>query len=486
MDIYSQMFRKKSLNELIGGANSAPLPRTLGAFELTFLGIGAIIGTGIFLLTALGAERAGPGLLLSFLIAGMVCVFAALAYAELTAMAPVAGSAYSFAYLSVGEWLAWLVGWNLILEYTAAAAAVAAGWAGYINGLLSQVGLALPYWLQSGFFVGQAPDGSPGGINLLAIVLVFLVTLLLVKGTRESARVNAVLVGAKLIGLLVFVCITLLFFNVENLTPFMPYGFWAETQDGLSRGVLAAASLIFFAYVGFDAVSTAAEETVNPQRNIPIGVVASIVICTLIYLLVILSALGAVHYTELAGNPEPLAYVMRAVGYEQLGNVIALVAIFALPTVIMVMLYGQSRIFFVMARDGLISPSLTRLHPRHGTPARLSWLTAVVVAVLAGVLPLDEIAEMSNTGTLFAFMVVALAVVVLRIQSPEIKRPFRCPWVYLIAGLAFAGCLLLFISLPMDSIVRFLVWSLLGVAVYVGYGFRHSVKAMPIAASSGQ
>lgn len=462
--------RIKSLQDLTRGAERAPLHRTLGAFELTFLGIGAIIGTGIFLLTALGAERAGPGLLLSFFIAGLVCVFAALAYAELTAMAPVAGSAYSFAYLSVGEWLAWLVGWNLILEYTAAAAAVAAGWAGYINGLLAHYDLALPLWLRTGYFTNT----ETGGINLLAVLLVGFIAALLVRGTRESARLNAFLVGAKLIGLLIFIAVTVTFFSPDKLSPFMPYGFWATEQDGLVRGVLAAASLIFFAYVGFDAVSTAAEETVNPQRNIPIGVIASIVICTLIYLLVILSALGAVHYKALAGNPEPLAYVMRTLGYEQLGNVIALIAIFALPTVIMVMLYGQTRIFFVMARDGLIPRSLTRLHTRYHTPARLSWLTAALVAILAGLLPLDQIAEMSNTGTLFAFIVVAIAVMLLRHQQPNWHRPFRCPAVYAVAGIALMGCVLLFISLPANSIERFGIWSLIGLVIYGAYGYRHS------------
>jgi len=467
-------WRVKPLNLLLQQAQKKPLSRTLGAFQLTMLGVGAIIGTGIFVLASVGAERAGPGLLLSFMIAGFVCIFAAMAYAELAAMVPVAGSAYTYSYAAMGELIAWLVGWNLILEYAASAAAVAVGWSGYINGLLLSIGWELPTYLQ----YGGLDQHHPGGvINILAIGLVLAITGLLTLGTKESAIVNAILVCAKLVALCIFIALTLPQVSSVNLTPFMPYGFWSTEIEGINRGVMAAAALIFFAYVGFDAVSTAAEETKNPNRNIPIGLIASISICTIVYLLVILGALGTTPFTQLVGNSEPLAWVMRNLGYEGLGNILAIVAIFALPTVIMIMLYGQSRIFFVMSRDGLLPAIFSRLHARFNTPYLITVITGLVVAIIAGFSSVAEIAELSNTGTLFAFAAVCIGVLILRITQPDRPRPFRCPSVWIVSSIALIGCVGLFFSLPLTAQLRFLIWSAIGIAIYLMYGYRRSPLA---------
>jgi len=467
-------WRVKPLHLLLQQAEAKPLLRSLGAFQLTMLGVGAIIGTGIFVLAAVGAERAGPGLLLSFMIAGFICIFAALVYAELAAMVPVSGSAYTYSYAAMGELVAWIVGWNLILEYAAAAAAVAVGWAGYINGFLASVGWELPLYLQHGAFDHHHPGGI---VNVLAIGLVLFITALLTLGTKESAIFNAILVSAKLIALGIFIALTLPHVSTVNLTPFMPYGFWSSEIDGISRGVMAAAALIFFAYVGFDAVSTASEETKNPNRNIPIGLIASITICTLVYLLVILGALGTTPFTQLVGNSEPLAWVMRNLGYDRLGNILAIVAIFALPTVILIMLYGQTRIFFVMSRDGLLPAIFSRLHARFNTPYFVTAITGLLVAAIAGMSSVDEIAELSNTGTLFAFIAVCIGVLVLRKTQPDRERPFRCPSVWLVAGVALIGCVGLFFSLPLIAQYRFLIWTAIGLAVYFLYGYRRSPLA---------
>ncbi|WP_340678278.1 amino acid permease [Paraglaciecola sp.] len=467
-------WRVKPLNLLLQQAQKKPLTRTLGAFQLTMLGVGAIIGTGIFVLAAVGAERAGPGLLLSFMIAGFICIFAAMAYAELAAMVPVAGSAYTYSYAAMGELIAWLVGWNLILEYAASAAAVAVGWSGYINGLLLSIGWELPVYLQYGGLDHHHPGGV---INILAIGIVLAITGLLTLGTKESAIVNAILVCAKLVALCIFIALTLPQVSSFNLTPFMPYGFWSTEIEGINRGVMAAAALIFFAYVGFDAVSTAAEETKNPNRNIPIGLIASISICTIVYLLVILGALGTTPFTQLVGNSEPLAWVMRHLGYEKLGNILAIVAIFALPTVIMIMLYGQSRIFFVMSRDGLLPPIFSQLHARFNTPYLITIITGLVVATIAGFSSVAEIAELSNTGTLFAFAAVCIGVLILRVTQPDRPRPFRCPSVWIISCVALIGCAGLFFSLPVTAQLRFLIWSAIGLAIYLMYGYKRSPLA---------
>lgn len=462
-------WRIKPVEASIEAAARKGLDRTLGPIQLMLLGVGAVIGTGIFVLTAVGAERAGPGLVLSFVIAATVCGFAALAYAELSAMVPVAGSAYTYSYVVMGEFIAWLVGWNLILEYAVAGAAVAVGWSGYMTGLLHSMGVDVPLSLKAGVFAVQG-----GGVNLIAVGAVTVATALLIIGTRESAYFNSVLVFVKLVALTAFIVIAAPHIDWANFEPFMPYGFGSTEVNGVSKGVMAAAALIFFAYIGFDAVSTAAEEVRNPNRNVPLGLIGTLVVCTTVYVLVAAGAVGTTPYTQLAGNTEPLASILRTLGFPTVGNLVALAAVVALPTVVLMMIYAQTRILFTMSRDGLLPDRLSNLHPRFHTPHVITVITGVFVAVVAGLFSVDEIAELSNTGTLFAFVVVALAVMVLRRTQPDRHRPFRTPAVWVVGPLAVAGCAYLFVSLPRITQGRFWVWTAIGAVVYFLYGYRRS------------
>ncbi len=478
-------WRIKPLDDIIAHAERKALRRTLGPFQLMMLGIGAIIGTGIFVLTSVGAERAGPGLMLSFLIAGTVCAFAALAYAELASMIPVAGSAYTYSYGVMGELVAWIVGWNLILEYAVAASAVAVGWSGYMDGLLKSWGVNLPAAFTAGYFdrKGGGFGTGAGVVNLLAVGIVAVVCALLVRGTRESAAVNTVLVAVKLVALGFFVVIALPNVDWANFSPFMPFGFLShEVFDptlnaDVSKGVMAAAALIFFAYVGFDAVSTAAEETRDPNRNVPLGLIGSLAICTVIYLLVAAGAVGTMPTEELKMSKEPLAEVLRNLGFRRIGDLIGVAAVLALPTVVMMMIFGQVRIFFAMSRDNLLPAKLSTVHPRFGTPWIMTLITGVLVMAVAGFFSVDEIAELSNTGTLLAFIAVSAGVLVLRNTQPLRPRHFRCPAVWIIAPLAVAGCLFLLASVPPKSLLRFAIWNVAGVAVYFFYSRARSPLA---------
>jgi APA family basic amino acid/polyamine antiporter len=485
--------RVKSLDAILATAEKKGLHRTLGAFQLTLLGIGAVIGTGIFVLTAEASQKAGPGMLLSFVIAGFVCAVAALCYSELASMVPVAGSAYTYTYAVMGELLAWMVGWALILEYAVGASAVAVGWSGYFVGLMhNSLGITIPAALAAG------PSGG-GIINLPAVVISLLVTCLLIVGTTESARVNAVLVLVKVTALTIFVAVTVPVMNGAHFEPFMPTGI---------TGVAGAAASIFFAYVGFDAVSTAAEETRNPQRNVPIGLIGSLMFCTVFYLIVAAGAIGATddvafaqpvrdavgtllapgsaeltqRCQELAGmgreplscSREALAHVLRSIGWERLGNLLGLAAFFALPSVVLMMMFGQTRVFFVMARDGLLPEKLASVHPRFRTPHVVTAFTGIVVTLAAAFLPVGKLADYSNSGTLFAFAMVAVAVLVLRRTDPGRKRPFRTPAVLIIAPLAIIGCIYLYLSLPLVAILVLPVWGAVGLLVYFGYSRGHS------------
>jgi len=484
--------RVKSLEAILATAEKKGLQRSLGAFQLTMLGIGAVIGTGIFVLTSEAAQKAGPGMMLSFVIAGFVCAVAALCYAELAAMVPVAGSAYTYTYAVVGELFAWMVGWALILEYAIGASAVAVGWSGYFVGeLQSALHIVIPQWLAVG-------PSQGGVINLPAVGISLLVTFLLVIGTSESARVNAVLVAIKVLALVAFIALTLPVMHTANFTPFTPNG-WGTV------GVVGAASSIFFAYVGFDAVSTAAEETRNPQRNVPIGLIGSLLICTIFYLLVAAGAIGAIGaqpVMSLSGQPlmpgsaelaarctqitasgaimplacshEALAYVLRTIGDVQVGNLIGLAAFLALPSVVLMMMFGQTRIFFVMARDGLLPSALSRVHPRFKTPHVVTLFTGMVVMLMAAFLPVGKLADYSNSGTLFAFAMVAVSVLVLRIKDPGRKRPFRAPALWLVSPLAILGCIGLYAKLPLVAILVLPVWGAVGLVVYFVYSRSHS------------
>jgi basic amino acid/polyamine antiporter, APA family len=480
------MWRVKPLDAILATAEKKSLHRSLGPFQLTMLGIGAIIGTGIFVLTAEAAQKAGPGMMLSFVIAGFVCAVAALCYAEMSAMVPVSGSAYTYSYAVMGELLAWMVGWALVLEYAVAAGAVSVGWSGYVVGLIENAfAIDIPNALVRGPLDG-------GVVNLPAMGIALVVTALLVIGTRESATVNSFLVAIKVTALSLFVVLAVPVMNMENFTPLMPLGF---------AGVSAAAASIFFAYVGFDAVSTAAEETKNPQRNMPIGLIGSLGICTVFYILVsagVIGSVGAQPVTDAAGvglrpgsaeltaacsalgdakvvcSKEALAWTLREIGWPQIGNLIGLAAGLALPSVILMMMFGQTRIFFVMSRDGLLPAVLSKVHPKFHTPHVITVITGVFVALFAAFFPVGVLADVSNSGTLFAFAMVAIAVMVLRRTDPGRKRPFRTPAVYLVAPLAAIGCVYLFFSLSMETQLLFVGWAAVGLVVYFLYGYRKS------------
>ena len=461
---------RKTLASLIDRPSGHALAKTLSWPHLIALGVGAIVGTGIDTLTGVGAERAGPAVILAFAIAGAVCACAALAYAELATMIPAAGSAYTFSYAALGEALAWIVGWSLILEYSLACSTVAVGWSGYLVGWIQSAGITLPAALLAG------PHGG-GIINLPAVVVALGVMGLLVAGTRESATLNIVLVVIKLVALSVFILFALPAFDAANLQPFMPYGFGSiDTGDGVKRGVMAAAAIVFFAFYGFDAVATSAEEAKNPGRDLTIGIVGSMAVCTVIYMLVAVSAVGALPFTRLGNSPEPLALVLRTLGQPVASHLVALAAVIALPSVILVMMYGQSRIFFVMARDGLLPQRLARVSPRSGAPTLITVLTGLAIAAVAGFFRLDEIAVLANAGTLLAFIAVGASLIVLRRTAPDARRLFRCPAPMLVGGLAIAGCLYLLASLPSSTILRFLIWNGVGILIYLAYGRRHSLE----------
>jgi basic amino acid/polyamine antiporter, APA family len=478
--------RVKPLDAILATAARKSLHRSLGPFQLTMLGIGGIIGTGIFVLTAEAAQKAGPGMILAFIIAGFVCAVAALCYAEMAAMVPVSGSAYTYSYAVMGELVAWMVGWALVLEYAIAAGAVSVGWSGYVVGLFqSLTGITVPKALILGPIDG-------GLINVPAMIIALLVTWLLVLGTKESATVNAVLVGIKVAALTLFVVLALPVMNMNNFDPFAPLGF---------AGISAAAASIFFAYVGFDAVSTAAEETKNPQRNMPIGLIGSLGICTIFYMLVaagVIGGVGAQPMLDAAGNAIPtgskelaaacsaigdakvvcskeaLAWTLREIGWPQIGNLLGLAAGLALPSVILMMMFGQTRIFFVMSRDGLLPAVFSKVHPRYKTPHVVTVMTGIFVAIFAALFPVGALADISNSGTLFAFAAVSIAVLVLRRTDPGRKRPFRTPAVAIVAPLATLGCLYLFFSLSTYTVTLFFTWAAVGLVVYYLYGYRKS------------
>ncbi|PTR16525.1 amino acid/polyamine/organocation transporter (APC superfamily) [Nitrosospira sp. Nsp2] len=482
--------RVKSLDHILELAQRKGLKRQLGAFDLTMLGIGAIIGTGIFVLTSVAAEKAGPGMMYSFVISGFVCALTALVYSEIAAMVPVAGSAYTYSYAVFGELIAWMVGWALILEYAIAAAAVAVGWSGYINGFLHEIGYGLPLFLTAGPFdtvllAGDTTPGattattSAGGFNILAFLVSLLVTLLLITGTGKSAKFTALLVIVKIVALAAFIVLALPAVNSVNFEPMLPNG-WGTPFSGV--GVLGAAASIFFAYVGFDAVSTAAEETKNPNRNVPIGLIGSLTVCTLIYLVVAYAAVGAVGSQpggELSLSKEPLAFVLREVGYPTVGNWVASAAIIALPSVVLMMIYGQTRVLFTMSRDGLMPAVFSHIHPRFHTPHVVTLVTGAAVALFAALFPVGTLADISNSGTLFAFFMVALGVMVLRRREPGRHRPFRTPMIWLVGPTAMAGCALLFVSLGWGTIRLFLAWATIGLILYFGYARRRSHLANP-------
>jgi APA family basic amino acid/polyamine antiporter len=457
-----QLFRRKPVEALL--ADAAPheggLKRALGAFELTLLGIGAIIGAGIFVLTGVGASYAGPGLVLSFVLAGFACAMAALCYAEFASMIPVAGSAYSYSYATMGELIAWIIGWDLVLEYAVAAAAVAAGWSHYLTVILDGLGIHLPSAL------AHAPGTMPGAIiNLPALLVVLGITAILYVGVQESARINSIIVGIKLFAVLVVIAVGIFFVKPANWSPFLPLG-WG--------GVLRGAAYIFFAYIGFDAVSTAAEEVVDPQRALPIGILTSLGVCTVLYIAVAGVLTGMVPM-KLIDLDAPLASAFVTRGLNFAAGVISVGAVAGLTSVLLVLLLGQARIFYAISRDGLLPPAFSRVHPVYKTPSMPTILTGVAVGLTAGLVPIKEIAELTNIGTLFAFVLVCLGVWILRSVEPSMRRPFKTPLVPIVPILGASACILMMLGLGETTWLRFFIWLGIGLVIYFTYGRFHSV-----------
>src|SRR5574339_146318 len=438
------------------------LKQTLSWPHLVALGVGAIVGTGILTLIGVGAGKAGPAVILSFAIAGIICACASLAYAEVATMIPASGSAYTYSYTVFGELIAWMVGVALILEYTLVVSAVAVGWSGYAAGFLNSIGMGLPAALVNGPELG-------GIINLPAIFIIVVVAGLLIAGTRESATLNPFLVVVKLLALAVFIAVALPVFDASHFQPFMPYGFGKTGESGAEVGVMAAAAIIFFAFYGFDAIATAAEEAKNPSRDLAIGIVGSMAVCVLIYMAVAAAAIGAVAYTGFANSPEPLALILGEIGQGWAARILGASAAIALPTVILAFFYGQSRIFFTVARGGLLPASLARVSSR-GTPVRITIFTAIVTSVFAGLIPLASIAALANAGTLAAFVAVCAAMLVLRRREPDAERKFRAPAATFVGIVGILGCLYLFISLPNRTQIFFVAAQAIGLVLYWIYG----------------
>lgn len=461
----NNIFRTKHLTPDTHGHSG--LRRCLTAFDLTLLGVGAIIGTGIFVLTGIAAAtQSGPAVVLSFIVSGIACTFAALSYAELSSSVGGCGSAYGYSYAAFGEVFAWIIGWDLILEYGVAVAAVANGWSGYFGKVLGLMGFTIPeMWT-------KAP--SMGGyVNLPAVGIVFLLMVLLIIGVKESARTNAIAVAIKLATIAVFLAVAVFNVHPENWSPFMPFGWFGHGEDGRPIGVLAGASLVFFAYVGFDAVSTAAEEASNPKRDLPIGIIGSLLFCTIIYIVVSGLLTGMVPYTSLNVS-YPVAYALEQVGVRWASALVATGAFMGLTTVMLVLYYGLTRIIFAMGRDGLLPPYLGHVHPRTQTPVRVITICGVLMMVIAGFIPLGELAELVNIGTLAAFVMVCVGVIVLRRTRPDMHRPFVTPWSPLFPLLGALSCGALMAFLPVHTWERFIIWLAIGMVIYFGYSVRHS------------
>jgi APA family basic amino acid/polyamine antiporter len=442
------------------GGDRHSLHRTLGPLDLTLLGIGAIIGTGIFVLTGVAAvDHAGPGVVASFAVSGLACALAALCYAEFATLLPISGSAYSYAYATLGELVAWIIGWDLILEYALAASAVAVGWSGYVKDILGGAGIHIPN------AIAGAPGTLEGAVlNLPALLILLAVTALLVVGIRESASTNAAIVALKTFVVLFVIAAGIGHVQPANWQPFAPQG-W--------NGIMAGAAMVFFAYVGFDAVTTAAEEARRPQRDMAIGILASLGICTVLYLAVAAVVTGMSPLSEI-DRSAPVAVAFRRLGLDFAASLISLGAIAGLTSVLLVMLLGQSRIFFAMSRDGLLPEWFSAVHPRFRTPHLSTGMVGLVVAVIAAFVPLRELVELVNIGTLFAFMIVSAGVIVLRRTQPDLPRPFRCPLVPWLPLAAIAACAYLMSPLPAITWIRFAVWLVIGLAIYGFYGNRHS------------
>ena len=474
------LLRRKSVTDLQTEAlTDHSLKRALGALNLTMLGIGAIIGTGIFVLTGtVAAQNAGPAVVLSFVLAGVASIFAALCYSEFASLVPMAGSAYTYGYATLGELVAWIIGWDLILEYALGAVTVAIGWSGYVVSFLKDVGINVPCTLSAarGLPV-QCADGTTATaiFNLPAVIIIAIVTTLLVIGIKESANVNNVIVFVKVAVVLLFIVGAAHAVNPANWHPFMPPNTGTRGEFGWT-GVMTGAGIVFFAYIGFDAVSTAAQEAKNPQKDMPVGIIGSLLICTVLYIIVSGIATGVMSYKDL-NVPDPIAVAADHAGLGWMSSLIKFGAIMGLSSVILVMLLGQSRVFYSMARDGLLPSYVNKVHPKFQTPYITSIVTGIGVAIVSALLTVREAGSLVSIGTLLAFVIVSIGVLLLRIREPNLPRAFKTPWVWAIAPLGAISALYLMISLPWRTWERLIIWFLVGIVIYFLYGVRHSKLA---------
>ena len=472
------LFACKSVTRILSESKEGAhqLKRTLGAAQLIALGIGAIIGAGLFSLTGVAAaQNAGPAVIVSMIVAAVGCAFAGLCYSEFSCMIPVAGSAYTYAYATLGEWIAWIIGWDLVIEYAIGAATVSISWSAYTVALLHTFRIYLPAkWIAGPFEMVELPDGTiaQGYANIPAVVIVLLISLLLMLGVKESARVNAAIVAIKLAVVLVFIGVGWSYINPANYTPFLPPNTGEFGSFGIS-GVMMGAGTIFFAYIGFDAVSTAAQECKNPQRDMPIGIIGSLVVCTALYLLFAHVLTGLVPYAQL-GVAAPAALAINKTPYVWVNNLVTFGIVCGFTSVILVMLMGQSRVFYAMSRDGLVPKVFSDIHPRFRTPWRSNILFFFFVAPFSALLPLSIVGRMTSIGTLFAFVIVCAGVWVMRVRNPGQARPFRTPWVPVVPILGILVNFALMYSLGRSNWLRLIVWLVIGQAIYFGYGRRHS------------
>ena len=458
------IFRTKNLDTMVADARTpGGLKKVLGPMDLILMGIGAIVGTGIFVLTGTGAVTAGPALTLSFIIAAIACGFAALCYAEFASSVPVAGSIYTYSYVTLGEIVAWMIGWDLLLEYGLATSTVAVGWSGYFQSLLKGIGIVLPEALRA------APGAIPGVntvFNLPAFLIMLVLTFMLSLGVRESARVNNIMVLIKTGVVLLFIFVGVSYVKPDNWQPFMPFGMGS---------VMSAAALVFFAFIGFDAVTSAAEEVKNPAKDLPIGIIGSLAVCTVLYVIVSAIMTGIVPFMQFKGVDHPVSLALKYAGQDWVAGFVDLAAILGMSTVMLVMAYGQTRILFAMSRDGLLPAKLSTVHPKYGTPYFATWMVGIIFGLIAAVVPLVVLAELVNIGTLAAFSLVSLAVIILRKKRPDLHRAFRCPGVPVVPALAIIFCLALMSFLSWHTWVAFVVWLAIGLAVYFGYARSRSL-----------
>jgi basic amino acid/polyamine antiporter, APA family len=483
----SSLFRTKSIDQLLDAVGRAPLKRTLGPMSLVALGIGAIIGAGLFVRTAAAiAERAGPSVTLAFILAGVGCAFAGLCYAEFASMIPIAGSAYTYSYTTMGEFVAWIIGWDLVLEYAVGAATVAIAWSQYFNRVLAYGGLHIPYqWYHSPFETGMGADAGVHGImNLPAVFILLILSALLIRGTQESAVVNSIIVVTKVAIVLMVIFIGWGFMNPANHTPYIPAATTYTTDQGVTHaygglmGILGAAGVVFFAFIGFDAVSTAAQEAKNPKRDMPIGILGSLVICTILYVLFshVLSGIATVDDFRTAGKEASVAYAISKymIGYEWLSKFVTFAILAGFSSVILVMLYGQSRVFYSMSEDGLVPKVFSEPHPKYKTPWKSNMLFFVFTSLFAAFLPDSIVGEMTSIGTLFAFILVCAGVWILRARRPDLQRGFTVPALPLVSILGIIVCGAMIYGLGWTNWLRLIVWLIIGLVFYFAYGKRHS------------